>query len=86
MDEFTGNYMPISELNKWLEGSPLPLARKGTTPYLKRTNLPIVIISNYSLQRCFKDTTQQEAGFEALCGRLEVIHLESEIMLEAISE
>ncbi len=49
MDEFGGKrcvYPPF--LNAILEGKPEPLKRRGLSPVLKRKNLPVMILSNFS--------------------------------------
>ncbi len=49
MDEYGGKrcvYPPL--LNSLLEGKPEPLKRRGLSPVLKRKNLPILILSNFT--------------------------------------
>jgi len=51
IDEFRGG-KTIQWLNKWLQGGAMPLRKKGSQ-YLKRSNLPTIILSNYSLEECY---------------------------------
>lgn len=55
LDEFKAQ-KKIQELNRWLDGSQFPVARKGTFPFLKKKNLPFIILSNYSVAECYKNT------------------------------
>lgn len=50
-DEFHGQY-PVTLLNKLVEGCPCPLSQRGQKPYIKRKNLPVIIVSN----SCIRDT------------------------------
>lgn len=42
-------------LNKFIEGAPCPVRRKGVCVTMKRKNLPVVILSNYSTESLIKD-------------------------------
>lgn len=55
LDEFKAQ-KKIQELNRWLDGSQFPVARKGTFPFIKKKNLPFIILSNYSVAECYKNT------------------------------
>lgn len=44
-DEFGGN-RPLTWMNQWLDGSHLPLSRRGRAPYVKKQNIPTIIFSN----------------------------------------
>lgn len=80
LDEFRG-HVTIQWLNKWLEGSIMPL-RKRMRSYLKKDNLPTIILSNYSPQQAYrKKSAALDAGFAALLSRLTVIELTSEFLL-----
>ena len=52
LDEFKGQ-KKIQDLNQWLDGSQFPVRRKGIAPYIKKKNLPFIIISNYCLDDCY---------------------------------
>ena len=44
LDEFKGQKR-IQDLNQWTDGSHFPVKRKGLTPYVKKDNLPFIILS-----------------------------------------
>jgi len=71
LDEFKGQKR-IQDLNLWLDGSHFPVRRKGTAPYLKRKNLPFIIISNYELDSCYKVGEQRLAPLKARLKQVEV--------------
>jgi len=53
IDEFKGN-KTIQFLNEFLQGSEMPLRKKGSQA-LKTQNIPTIIVSNYPLHECYKD-------------------------------
>lgn len=78
LDEFKGQ-KTIQFLNEWLQGSPMTFRRKGSQG-LKRSNLPMVIISNFHLGEIYKD--QVKVGL--LQSRLLEIYLTDIIDLDNI--
>jgi len=58
LDEFRAQ-KTIQELNSWLDGSEMPLRKKGSQG-LKKKNLPMIILSNYSLEECYSKTSEKE--------------------------
>jgi len=77
MDEYKGN-KPVQWLNRWLDGSMMPLKKKGSQ-YLKRANVATLILSNFTLEECYRAAMERSAhflvGLEALRTRLICIHL-----------
>ncbi len=54
-DEFRGQ-RKITWLNAFVQGSPFSMRRKGSQ-YLKETNPPVVILSNFSPEECYSRCT-----------------------------
>jgi len=71
LDEFKGQKR-IQDLNLWLDGSHFPVRRKGIAPYLKKANLPMIIISNYRLELCYKVDETRLAPLQARLKQVEV--------------
>lgn len=42
-------------LNKFIEGAPCPIRKKGVAAVMKRKNLPVIFLSNYSTEELLKD-------------------------------
>lgn len=83
MDEFKAN-KTVQWLNRWLDGSMMPLKKKGSQ-YLKRKNIPTIILSNYTLEECYSNALQKDARFyvalQALQSRLTCIVLQEHFNL-----
>lgn len=83
MDEFKG-HKTVQWLNRWLDGSMMPIKKKGAQ-YLKRTNVPTIILSNYSPEECYHNALQKDARFSvalsALLSRMTCIALQSHFNL-----
>lgn len=74
-DEYNNGRKTIGWLNRWLDGSILPLAQKGggTT---KRQNIPTVILSNFHPRDVYaKVNAERPIQMEALIQRLEIIEI-----------
>lgn len=56
LDEFRGQ-KTIQFLNLWLQGGEMTIRKKGSQ-YIKRKNLPMIILSNYCLDECYKDVNK----------------------------
>lgn len=52
-DEFRGQ-KSIYDMNRLIDGQHAPLRRRGRAPYLKKRNIPAIIVSNYSVADCYK--------------------------------
>jgi len=75
IDEFHGN-KPIGFLNSWLDGSHLQLKVKGGQTYLKKFNIPTIIISNFDPNTCYHKALQENAQITGpLKDRVEVLSL-----------
>lgn len=82
-DEFQGWQKTVTFLNKFLEGSPMYLRKKGGQIY-KQKNLSCIILSNFSPREAYPHVPDLQ--MEALESRLEVIEVEDEIVLDCIYE
>ena len=79
MDEFKGQ-RTVQFLNQFLQGSKMPLKRKGISGVLKRKNLPVIILSNYSPEQVYRNVDSM--CIKALETRLEVIEVTRFITLD----
>lgn len=82
IDEFKAQ-KTIQWLNMFLQGSPCPLRKKGSQ-YLKVKNLPVIILSNYSLEDCYKN--QDSTRLESLKARLTEVFVYERIAIYAVAE
>jgi len=78
LDEFKAN-KTIQWMNSFLQGHPFLLKRKGTTPYLKKDNLPTIICSNYSLYDAYNHSLPHHLA--PLARRLKCVHIQAQINL-----
>lgn len=53
LDEYNGQYT-LQFINKFIEGVPCPLPRRGMSPYVKRRNVPVIFCSNYSPSQVYR--------------------------------
>lgn len=70
IDEFKGEAQGLSALNQFLEGSECRLKIKGSS-VVKRKNIPIIILSNFSV----KTNLMAPSVHEPLLARLEVVEI-----------
>lgn len=74
MDEFKA-HKPIQWLNQFLDGSRMTLRKKGSQ-YLKCKKIPVIIMSNFSLEQCYAGALAKDPNkLDTLLSRLEVIEL-----------
>lgn len=59
IDEFRGQ-KPITWMNQFLDGQKMTLRKKGSQ-YLKKKNIPVIILSNYDLKNCYPGILKAEA-------------------------
>lgn len=59
MEEFKGQKQ-ITWMNQFLDGQPCPIRRRGKSAYLKTKNLPVIILSNWSLERAYKNSSEEK--------------------------
>lgn len=75
LDEFKGT-KSIQELNLWLQGSPMSVRVKGGQR-MKRQNLPMIILSNFSPAEAYGKCMPQQLA--PLMARLEVVNCHGNI-------
>lgn len=71
MDEYK-SHKKIQFLNAWADGQPLPLRKKGSQS-VKTDNLPFIIVSNYSIEECYKSGI----GRDALLDRFTQVYVDT---------
>lgn len=74
IDEFKGQ-KTIQWMNQFLQGSPMPIRKKGSQA-MKYKNLPVVILSNYSLSECYVKAAN-DGRLSTLECRLEIVEIDS---------
>lgn len=74
LDEFKGQ-KTIQFLNQFLQGSAMPIRKKGSQA-MKYKNLPVVILSNYSLSECYQKAAN-DGRLSTLECRLEIVEVDS---------
>jgi len=79
LDEFKSQ-KKITDLNPILSGDPIPLSRRRSAPILKRDNLPVIILSNFSPEECYHKCSAQQLA--PLLDRLEFIEVSNTIRIE----
>jgi len=72
LEEFRGQ-KAITWMNGFIDGQVKPVRRKGVSAYLKKKNLPVIILSNYSLSGAYKNSNEEKLA--PLSRRLEQIDL-----------
>lgn len=82
LDEFRAQKR-IQELNLWLQGGVMPVRKKGGQG-LKRDNVPMIILSNFSPEECYSKSGP--SALAPLNARLEVIEVKGPIRLEKVDE
>lgn len=79
-DEFHAQ-QTITFMNQLLDGQPMALPQKGHQ-YHKRKNIPIIILSNYSPEDCYRKVyAENREHFDAFSRRLRVVDCQSRIDL-----
>lgn len=75
MDEMTGNFCSPQDINRFADGQPCPLRRKGGQ-VMKNENIPLMVLSNLMPEECWPKA--QSASLDAVRARFEVIWLGGE--------
>ena len=75
LDEFRSS-KTIQWLNQFLDGSTMTLRQKGSQ-FIKKKNIPTIIVSNYSLRECYMKVPDEK--LETLERRLVIINVTSPI-------
>lgn len=73
IDEFNAQ-VPITLLNKWLDGQAFTYRIKGGQA-MKKKNLPVILLSNPSPSEAYKNSNHKVV-FDALLTRLETVYVE----------
>lgn len=85
IDEFKGN-KKIQWLNQWLQGSTMPLRKKGSQA-MKTKNIPVIILSNFTLEECYPKVAEHNMDrLNLLRIRLEEVHVNSFIEVPSLEE
>lgn len=85
LDEFRAQ-KTVQQLNLWLQGSTMSVRKKGKQGQ-KKKNLPMVILSNYSLEGAYRKISEEEEKsgnsekLDTLRCRLEIVEVENFIKL-----
>jgi len=72
LDEFRSQ-KKITELNPILSGDPTSLSRRSAAPLVKRDNLPVIILSNFTPVQCFHKCSEEQLA--PLLDRLLIVDL-----------
>nr|WAE42613.1 MAG: replication associated protein [Cressdnaviricota sp.] len=80
LDEFRAQ-KKVQDLNSWLEGSMMNVRKKGRQGE-KRKNLPFIILSNYSLESAYRNSSDEK--LDTLRCRLEFVEIETQLNLFTI--
>jgi len=83
LDEFKSQ-KKITDLNPILSGDPIPLSRRRSAPILKRDNLPVIILSNFSPEECYHKCSAQQLA--PLLDRLEFIEVSNTVRIEKVED
>lgn len=78
LDEYHGNYMTLSDLNVWLQGSPAGnvINQKNKPHYRKRQNVPTIILSNYPVRQWYTNLFERFSFLlPTLEARLKIVDL-----------
>lgn len=75
IDEFHGN-KKLQFLHEWCQGAPCSLKRRCTAPIIKRKHIPTIIISNYSLEDCYRNVYEKNPSYlDPLKRRLKIVEV-----------
>lgn len=78
-DEFRSS-KPITWLNQFLDGSIMTIRKKGRQ-YLKKKNLPCIILSNYALDECYESAVEKNpVALDSLKARLLQVQVTMEVV------
>lgn len=77
MDEFRAQ-KTVQFLNQWLQGSEMSVRKKGSQG-IKRKNLPMIILSNHSLESAYSKCDNEK--LDSLACRLEIVSITERLNL-----
>lgn len=78
LDEFKGQ-KKITFLNQFLQGSTMSIRKKGSQG-LKTKNIPVIILSNLTLEQCYR-RANEDGRLDSLRARLEIIEVDTFIKI-----
>lgn len=65
LDDYKGE-RSVTWMNRFCDGSTVPLSRRGRHPVTKKENVPVVVLSNFSICDCYcKCSMEQLSGLRA---------------------
>ncbi|QMW68858.1 replication-associated protein [Crucivirus-392] len=82
-DEFKANYT-VQFLNRFIEGSVCPVSRRGIPPFMKKKNIPMIFLSNYSLSECY--SKMSDVKLDTLMNRLHCVYADGNIRIDIKSK
>lgn len=74
IDEYSGQ-KKVTWMNRFVEGSRMPLPRRGTGNYIKKKNLPVIVCSNLSITECYSKC--RSVQIDALQCRFQEVYVET---------
>ncbi len=86
-DEYRSQY-PITIMNRILGSETTPLCRRGVAPVMKYDKLPVIVLSNYLPEQCYRklnETTYGAVSVRALNRRVDVVVFPTRIDLYFVS-
>lgn len=84
LDEFKGQ-KTVQWLNRFLQGGPMSIRKKGSQGR-KTQNIPVIILSNFSLEECYPKVAENNSGrLDTLKERLQLVPV-TEFIETAITE
>jgi hypothetical protein len=60
-------------MNGFVQGGTFPVKRRGTAPYVKRNNVPVIVLSNYHIENAYSRAGM--TAWQTLNARFESITL-----------
>lgn len=84
-DEFRSQ-KTITFMNTWVDGSHVPYKIKGGIAGIKKKNLPVIVLSNYTVDECYSRSTA--TALDTFKGRYEIVqfHAPDDNMYNLIDE
>jgi len=78
LDEYKAQ-KKITELNPVLSGDPVPVSRRNRPPIVKRDNLPVIVLSNFTPSECYHKASP--SSLAPLLDRLTIVELPPRALL-----
>lgn len=80
-DEFSGK--TITWMNGFVEGSQFPVSKRGSKPYMKKKNIPVMVLSNKTISESFPNVAKENpAQLEAFEIRFEYIQIDEMLKIK----